>query len=129
MKPGPGTVVLLLGVTLWSATLAAEEAGAGAKPPRTRVQNQLQLLLRADAGRDNPLATKTAGVSESIVLAEESLQLEPMVIREKPIEIPPPETKAAYFLRTGTVWEKVGRTFTRRFWVDGGRGVGFTLSW
>ena len=128
MKPGAGIATLLLGLALLPAGLPAGEEGEPAKPPTTRMHNQLNRLIRGEHGI-KPLGVAPV-VDEPQVAAGETLQLEPMIVEEEKLKnLPPPETKAEKFFRTGTIWKKVGRTFTKEFWFRSGRGIGFTLSW
>lgn len=130
MKPGAGIVSLLLGLALLPAVLTAEASAEPVKPSKTKMQQQLNRLIRAEAGLvvTGPVVVAKGAGPEAV--AEETLELEPMIIEEQKLEeLPPPETKAEKFFRTGTVWKKVGPKFTRQFWVGRGRGIGFTLSW
>jgi len=128
MKSIAGIVAMALTLVLLPAAGAGETAGE-AKPPRTGVRNQLRELIRADAQAVSRAAPTARDEPAVVPAAGDTLHLEPMVIEEKAIHIPPPETEAAHFFRTGTLWEHVGPKFTKRFWVEGGRGIGFTLSW
>jgi hypothetical protein len=127
MKPGARLVPLLLGLVLSPGGLLGAEATETPKPAPTRMNRQLGQLIREDAG---VLPPAPPAADEPAVVAEGILELETMIIEEEKLkELPPPETKAAKFLRTGTLWEKVGPKFTRRFWMKGDRGILFTLSW
>jgi hypothetical protein len=128
MKPRAGIVTVLLGLALLPGELAAGEQGEAAKPAKTRMHRQLNQLIRKDAGVVLPAA---APVEDVVVeVAPEVVELEPMIIEgEKLKDLPPPETQAAIFFRTGTVWERVGRRFTKRFWMKGDQGIMFSISW
>lgn len=127
MKTGTGIATLLLGLALLSGGLLAGE-GESAKPPKTRMHNQLNQLIRAEAGLVQPAVA--APEIRPADVAEETLQLAPMIVEgEKLKDLPPPETKAEKFYSTGTIWEKVGHRFTQRFWMKGDQGIMFALSW
>ena len=128
MKPGAGIATLLLGLALLPRALPAEEGGEAAKTPKTPVHLQLNQLIRAGAGV--PSLAATPAEASPAALGEETLVLEPMIVEEEKLKgLPPPETKTEKFFRTGTLWEKVGRRFTKRFWMKGDQGIMFTLSW
>jgi hypothetical protein len=134
--------VLLMGLALLPVGFAApetagSEAEAGPSPaesvelrkPRTGVQDQLARLIRKEAEMARPsLATE----GDKTEVAEGTLELEPMIVDGKrETTWPPPlrENKVQEILRTGTLAERVGPRFTKRFWVKGDQGVGFTLAW
>jgi len=128
MKTGAGIATLLLGLAWLPGALLAGEDEDAAKTPKTRVQRQLNQLIREKAGIA-PLAVAPTEAGPADV-AEGTQQLEPMIIEEEKLKaLPPPETRVEKFSRTGTLWEKVGRTFTKRFWMKGDQGIMFTLSW
>jgi hypothetical protein len=94
----------------------------------TRMHRQLNQMIREDHSLAPPAVAPTE--AEPAVVGEETLVLEPMIVEEEKLKnMPPPETKAQKFFRTGTIWEKVGRRFTKEFWLRPDRGIGFTLSW
>jgi hypothetical protein len=127
MKPRAGIVTLLLALVLLPAELAAGEEAEAAKQPKTQLHRQLNQLVRQDAGVVPAAAPVEAAPAAA---AEEILELEPIVIEDEKLkDLPPPEAKVEKFFRTGTVWERVGRRFTKRFWLKGDKGLMFTLSW
>jgi len=135
MKPAYRLLVVALAVaglpTVLPAQTTAEtpEATNGeARESKSYMRSRLTELLKAEAG-----LVSTAPVEKPVgpvPAPGEMLVLEPLVVTGK-VDLPPPvhETRIQEFFRTGTIWEKVGPKFTRRFWVDGGKGIGFTLSW
>jgi hypothetical protein len=130
MKPGARIAALLLGLSFLPDGLSAAEALEAAEPakaPRTRMHRQLNQLIRQDAG---VVELAAAPVADDPPVAADTLLLEPMIVEEPKLEdLPPPETRAAKFFRTGTLWEKIGRRFTKRFWMKGDRGIMFSISW
>ncbi|MES1168513.1 MAG: hypothetical protein ABUL61_05020, partial [Oleiharenicola lentus] len=110
------------------ATAGTPVATSGDVPKqKSRVSRQLAELVKADAG----IVSITPRAEETEVPSTgEILVLEPLVVTGK-VDLPPPvhETRVQEFFRTGTLWEKVGSKFTRKFWVKGDRGIMFTLSW
>lgn len=155
MKAKAGIAVLLLELALLPGGLAAQEGTAmetgareveGPEPkaeglqsaaeqaavrkPRTQVQDQLTRLIRQENGIASTVPTAEENKPERI--AEGTLELEPMIVEGKrELAWPPPvrENRVQEVLRTGTLWERVGSRFTKRFWAKGDRGIGFTLSW
>ena len=58
--------------------------------------------------------------------------LEPVMVTEKREPAIRPavhETPVTAFVRTGPIWEKVGKKFTKQFFCRPDKGVGFGLSW
>jgi hypothetical protein len=147
MKTGAGMVVLSLGLAFLPGVLCAGEEvnaeveGRGTKvespaPPasksKTRVQDQLNRLIREEAGIAGPVPAPEEGAAASNEEEKETLQLEPLTVEGKrELAWPPPlrENKVQEVMRTGTLWKKVGPRFTRRFWIKGDEGIGFSLSW
>ncbi|HEX2862041.1 MAG TPA: hypothetical protein VHN79_10395 [Lacunisphaera sp.] len=130
---------LPLVITLVVSGLRADDAAAGgAETPglNSRIKNQLGAMIRTDAGIVGPLRETVAEIELAEADVEEPqgamLELEPMIVdgqRVKPLPPPWRETRVQEVLRTGTVWEKVGARFTQRFWMQGDRGIMFTVSW
>jgi len=128
MKTGAGIATLLLGLALLPGALPAGEDGEAAIMTKTRVHRQLNQLIREKAGIAPRAVAPVAG--EPADVAEGTLVLEPMIVEEEKLKnLPPPETKPEKFFRTGTIWERIGRRFTKRFWMKGDAGIMFSLSW
>ena len=123
-----GIASVLLGLALLPGGLPAEETLVTAKAPRTPMQLQLSRLIREEHG----IAAKELAPAgeDAPVVTGDTFHLEPMIVTEEKLKnLPPPETKMENFIRTGTIWEKIGRKFTQRFWAKGDEGIMFTLSW
>ncbi len=121
-------VTVLLGLALLPGTLLAAASAEPANPAQTKMHLQLNQLIREEHGIA-PLAVAPVK-DEPPAVAGGILQLEPMIIEEEKLKnLPAPETKVEKFSRTGTIWEKIGHKFTRRFWAKGDEGIMFTLSW
>jgi len=128
MNPRHRLLVVTLAVAGLPPVLRAQAVdNGGTSVPRTLMHRRVAELVKADVG----IVSIAPREEETDVAAPgETLVLEPLVVTGK-VELPPPrdETRVQEFFRTGTLWEKVGPKFTRRFWVKGDRGIMFTLSW
>lgn len=144
MKTAAGLVTVLVGMAWWPEGLRAEVQSepvveaSGARlertradaKPMTRMQRQLNQVIREKAGITGLVPVSAA--DGPMVGGEATLLLDPMIVEgEKVKDLPavPQENKVQEVLRTGTLWEHKGPRFTRRFWIKGDRGIGFTLSW
>jgi hypothetical protein len=102
-----------------------------ARAPAESVSKKAARLIWEKAGLPN-VPEKPESNFPPAESREEVLQLAPMVVREpRPPALPPSlhEAPVRKFLRTGTVWEKVGPKFTTKFGVSGDKGIFFRLSW
>ncbi len=99
--------------------------------PKTRVQKQVTRLILADAGHVTT-ASQLEAAEPPDAEAEETLALEPMIVTgPKPPQLPSPlyETPMTKFLRTGTLWERIGHKIKTKLWMRGDKGVMLTFSW
>jgi hypothetical protein len=108
--------------------------------PAERVLKKSTRLIRENAALTpdkNPARTEQGAAStEPGFRAADSHEgvvvLDPFIVREQRAPALPPalhEAPVRRFLRTGTIWEKVGPRFTTKFGVSGDKGIFFRLSW
>lgn len=104
----------------------------GAEEPVHRVSDDAARLIRQDAERvrqrEEGRAKEQPAASESGVVV-----MKPYIVStEKLPELPPPappENGVQKMLRTGTIAEHIGPTFTRRLWAQGNKGVMLSFCW
>jgi hypothetical protein len=98
---------------------------------KTRVQKQVTRLILADAGHVTT-ASQLEAAEPPAAGAEETLALEPMIVTGSKVPQLPPalhETPVTEFLRTGTLWERIGHKIKTKLWMRGDKGVMLSFSW
>jgi hypothetical protein len=135
---------------LWSLGLGLLAAGPvfGAEPlpwpdetaPAESVLKKSSRLIREKTGlptssstpspiTHNPAAEDLAPPADR---PEDMLQLEPFIVHGRQVPVLPPalhETPVQEFVRTGALWEKVGRKFKTKFWFASDKGLMLSFSW
>lgn len=130
MKFGFSLLSFGLGLAASSLDLAAQTDDAAKKDSKTLVQIEAMQLIRQDAGIFSSV-TQPQAIEQAAADLNEVLLLEPLKVTKQKIPdlIPPVETFADKFFRTGTIAQHVGKKFTTTFSLRPETGLSIGFSW
>lgn len=121
-----------LGLLAFRLVLSAEPLPwpDDAAPAESVLKKSARLILEK-AGRPG-LPEKPAPVLPPKDSPEDVLQLEPFIVHGPQGPALPPalhETPLATYIRTGNLWEKIGRKITTEIFCRPDKGLGLSFSW